>query len=60
MVMARIYTNCGHYDKAIDELDYLLSFEAGNTANDLKLWSWVDPLRDHPRFPALLEKYNKK
>lgn len=60
MVMARIYVNCGKYDEAIDELEYLLSLESVNTANDLKLYLWVDPLRDHPRFQALLKKYEMK
>ena len=59
MVMARIYVNCGSYDKAIDELDHLLSLEGEHTVNNLKLWCCVDPLRDHPRFQALLEKYEK-
>jgi hypothetical protein len=58
MVMAKIYVNCGNYDEAINELDYVLSLRAVNTVNGLKLQSWVDPLRDHPRFQALLEKYN--
>jgi hypothetical protein len=57
--MAKIYINCGKYDEAIDELDYLLSLRAVNTANSLKLQSWVDPLRDHPRFQALIDKYEK-
>lgn len=57
MVMARIYVNCGSYDEAIDELDYLLSLEIGFSTSDLKLQRWVNPLRDRPRFQALLEKY---
>lgn len=60
MVMARIHINCGNYDEAIDELDYLLSIDGEFTANNLLLWSWVDPLRDHPRFKALIEKYGKE
>lgn len=59
MVMARIHVNCGNYDEAFDELDYLLSIEADWTANDLLLLSWVGHFRDNPRFRALIEKYNK-
>jgi hypothetical protein len=58
MVMARIYINCGYYEEAVDELDNLLSLETKYTANNLKLWSWVDPFRDHPRFKALMQKYS--
>jgi len=60
MVMARIYINCGNYDKAIDELDNLLSLEGVYAANNLKLWSWVDPLRNHTRFHELMKKYEMK
>ena len=60
MVMAKIHINCGNYDEAIDELDYLLSIEALWTANGLLLWTWVDPLRDQPRFKALLKKYERQ
>ena len=57
MVMAEIHINCGNYDEAIDELDYLLSLKADYTTNNLRLWSWVDPLRNHPRFQAMIEMY---
>jgi len=60
MVMARIFVNCGSYDEAIDELDYLLSLKAGFSVNDLRLQRWVNPLRDHPRFQALIEKYERE
>jgi len=60
MVMAKIYVNCGSYEEAIDELDYLLSLRVAFSANDLKLWRWVDPLREHSRFQALIEKYEKE
>lgn len=59
MVMARIHVNCGNYDEALDELDYLLSIEGDNTANDLLLLPWINPLHDHPRFRALIKKYDK-
>lgn len=57
MVMAQIYVECGEYEKALDELDYLLSLETIFTVNELKMRSQWDPLRDHPRYQELLEKY---
>lgn len=57
MVMARIYANCGMYEDAIDELAYLLSMDRSITTNNLKLWYWIDPFRDHPRYRAMVEKY---
>ena len=56
MVMARIYTNCGEYDKAIDELELVLSQKTFITVNTLKFKHWVDPFRDHPRYKALVQK----
>jgi len=57
MVMARIYANCGRYDQAIDELEDVLSLETDVTVNTLKYKHWIDPFRDHPRYQALIEKY---
>jgi hypothetical protein len=57
MVMAQIYTMVGEYDSAIDELEYLLSIESGYTAHSLNLNPEFEPLREHPRFQALLNKY---
>ena len=57
MLMARIYTNCGKYDEAIDELEAVLSLETYVTVNTLKYKHWVDPLRDSARFEALTRKY---
>lgn len=57
MVMAEIFTRCGRYDDAIDELANVLSLESGYSANSVKLLHWVDPLRDLPRFQALLKEF---
>jgi hypothetical protein len=57
MVMARIYVNCEKYDEAIDELELVLSLETQVTVNTLKLKHWIDPLRDHPRYQAMIKKY---
>jgi TolB-like protein/Tfp pilus assembly protein PilF len=55
--LANIYTMVGDYDAAIDLLDYLLSIPSWMSVPQLRLHPMWDPLRDHPRFQALLEKY---
>jgi hypothetical protein len=45
------------YDAAIDLLDYLLSIPSWVSVPQLRLHPMWDPLRDHPRFQALLERY---
>lgn len=57
MVMAEIYSRCGEYDKALDEIEYLLSLECNVTTFELELTPWTAPLRDLPRFKALMQQY---
>ncbi len=49
------------YDKAIANLEILLSLPAGRVVSVpfLKFDPRYDPLREHPRFKKLLEKYSK-
>ena len=47
----------GEYDAALDEIEYLLSIPSWYSVHSLRLDPDYDPLRDHPRFQALLEKY---
>ena len=47
----------GEQDAAIDQLDILLSIPSWLTVPLLKLDPQWDPLREHPRFKALVEKY---
>ncbi len=54
MVLAEIYTWTGHEEQAIDKLEYLLSIPSRVHRNDLRLDPIWDPLRDHPRFQALI------
>ncbi len=51
----------GEYDKAIEQLEYLMSIPAGQdlSLNSLRFSPWYDPIRDHPRFKRLVEKYSK-
>ena len=55
--LAVIYTWVGEYDAALDEIEYLLSIPAWFSVHDLRLDPEFDPLRDHPRYQPLLEKY---
>lgn len=50
----------GEFDKAIDKLEYLMSIPAGLVVSvaRLRFHPNFDPLRDHPRFKRLLEKYS--
>jgi tetratricopeptide (TPR) repeat protein len=59
--LADILIIVGEYDKAIEQLEYLMSIPAGQdlSLNSLKLNQIYDPLRDHPRFQRLIEKYSK-
>jgi len=58
--LARIYVIVGEYDDALDLLDELLSIPSWISVQWLSLDATWDPLRDHPRFQALLEKYGQE
>jgi len=57
MVMAEIYTRCGRYDEALDEIEYMLSLECDVTPFAVENWRWTVPLRDLPRFKELMKRY---
>ena len=54
--LAQIYTRIGESDKAIDLIQELLSIPCDLSVGLLRLDPAWDPLRDDPRFQALLEK----
>jgi serine/threonine-protein kinase len=58
--MARIQAQVGQVDEAIAGLDHLLSIPAGNNVSVpfLRLDTDWDPIRQDPRFQALLKKYD--
>jgi serine/threonine-protein kinase len=53
--LAEIYVRVGEYEAAIDQLEYLLSVPSLISIPLLRVDPLYDPLRDHPRFRALLE-----
>jgi predicted Zn-dependent protease len=55
--MATVYTMVGEYDKAIDQLELLVSGPTWHSANVARIDPTWAPLRSHPRFQALLERY---
>jgi len=50
----------GNHDLGLDQIEYLLSVPSMFLVPLLKLDPRWDPLRDHPRFQALLEKYGQE
>ena len=55
--LALTYIRVGEYDPAVDLIDTLLSIPSILSVAWLRGHPDYDPLRDHPRFQALLEKY---
>jgi serine/threonine-protein kinase len=58
--LAEAYVPIGDHDSAIDQLEIVLSVPSVMSANLLEVDPVWDPLRDHPRFQALLEKYGSE
>ena len=56
MVMAIVYAHTGNHEAAVDLLEELIAIPGSLTVNVLKLDPYYDPLRDNPRFQALIEK----
>ncbi len=55
--LARIHAMVGEYDAAIDQLESLLAVPSPTAVPMLRIDPTWDPLRDNPRFQALLAKY---
>jgi TolB-like protein/Tfp pilus assembly protein PilF/predicted Ser/Thr protein kinase len=59
-VLAEIYARVGEPDEAFRLLDHLLQIPNGKTVPELTLDPVWDPLRNDPRFQALIDKYSTK
>jgi tetratricopeptide (TPR) repeat protein len=57
-VRVTIHAMVGEYDAALDRIEYVLSIPSTMSVPWLRLDPDYDPLRDHPRFQALLDKYS--
>ncbi len=57
---AVLLTMIGDHERAIDVLGEILDAPTGISAAGLAISPYFVPLRDHPRFKALLEKYQKE
>jgi TolB-like protein len=57
LALAEVYVMVGEYDAAIDQLETVLSLTCPISPPLLEADPIWDPLRDNPRFQALLEKY---
>ncbi len=60
IALAKVYARVGEYDRAIDQLEELLSIPCRISAPLLRLDPAWDPLRDHPRFQEILETYGSE
>jgi tetratricopeptide (TPR) repeat protein len=57
--LAMIYVLVGDADAALDQIEHLLSQPSVVSVPVLRAEPFWDPLRDHPHFQALLEKYEE-
>ena len=51
-----IYVRVGEYERAIDQLEFLLSITSWVSVNSLRIDPIWEPVRDNPRFRRLLEE----
>jgi serine/threonine-protein kinase len=56
--LAEVYCRVGEYDKALDEIDHLLSIPSWFSVHELKISPWYDPVRNLPRYKQIVEKYS--
>lgn len=56
---ARILAQAGAADAALDEIERLLAGPSRLSVHTLRLDPLWDPIRDHPRFQALLARYER-
>jgi TolB-like protein/DNA-binding winged helix-turn-helix (wHTH) protein/Flp pilus assembly protein TadD len=59
-ILARIYALVGEPEAALDRIEHLLSIPAELSVAVLRHSPTWDPLRDHPRFSEIVERYGGK
>jgi len=60
MVMAYVHVLLDDYDQALDRLEEVLSVPAYFSTAWMQADPLLAPLRNHPRFQALIIKYEKE
>ncbi len=55
--LALVYTMVGEHDAALDQIEYLLSIPSWISVRRLQLDPRFQPLREHPRFQKLVDRY---
>ena len=55
--LAAIYARFGEVDAAVEQFDRYLSVRAPESIQSILLDRLIDPVRDDPRFRALVAKY---
>jgi serine/threonine-protein kinase len=55
---AQILAEAGEADAALDEIERFLAEPSWLSVNALRLDPLWDPIREHPRFKALVKKYS--
>lgn len=56
LIHARVLAQAGEADRALDEIERLLAGPSRLSINELRLDPFWDPIREHPRFVALVEE----
>jgi serine/threonine protein kinase len=57
--LSEIYTTIGEYDQAFNQIEILLSNPAWFSIKVLMVDPVFDPLRSHPRYKQIIDKYSK-
>jgi TolB-like protein/Flp pilus assembly protein TadD len=57
--LAEIYTTIGEYDQAFNQIEILLSNPTWFSVKLLTVDPVFDPLRSHPRYKQIIDKYSK-
>ncbi|MCK4236870.1 MAG: hypothetical protein KAX38_07105, partial [Candidatus Krumholzibacteria bacterium] len=58
LALAHIYVMIGEHDAAIEQIDYIFSIPFVFSVQDLRIDPKWDPLREHPKYQRLLDKYS--